>query len=493
MRVVVVSQWVALALGIIAGIVVSQGDTESFVAAATGGVYVLIVTALPLQVMRRTLVVEAVSLTGSLLTMTSVTLTGGVSSPYLLLAIIPPVTATVLGGMRAGAATGTLSATLLVAVSLSDPDSALIPAVVTGALFLVVVLTVGQIRKLLHDIEQRAQALEESSEEATRKLDQLSSTNELLTRLAALATENTGPITVGRAALETITSMIPESAGTAILTTPTGAVVIAQHGDGIDRPVRTRLPLRVGDRDVGAIILASNAVLSEQQRHRLEDVIEPVALSFANLLLLQQIASTAVEEERSRLARELHDEIGPTLASLGLALDTAALQTGEPDLAVHLGQLRNSVSHLVEDVRTTVADLRTERRGSLSTRLHEALIDLPPPPTIHIKLDERRPPRPSMVDDLAAIVIEAARNAHRHSGSSTVRIHGWVDFERGRVVVEDRGSGFDLGKDHPGHFGLTGMRERADRIDAALGVVSNDNGTTIALEWGTDDSGLDRR
>jgi signal transduction histidine kinase len=484
MRVVIVSQWVALALGIVAGIVVSQGSSESFIAAATAGIYVLVMTAVPLHVLRRPLVVEGTSLTGSLLTMTAVTLTGGLSSPYLLLAIIPPVSATVLGGMRAGAATGTLSAALLVAVSLSNPTTGLVPAIATGALFLVVVLTVGQIRKLLHDIETKARALEEHTEEADRRLEELSSANELLTRLAALATENSGPIGIGRAALETITSMIPGSAGTAILTTPRGPVVIAQHGDGADHPVRTRFPLHVGEREVGAIVLASDDVLRETERASLTSVIEPVALSFANLLLLQQIAGTAVAEERSRLARELHDEIGPTLASLGLSLDTAVLQAGEPDLASHLGQLRASVTHLVDDVRATVADLRIERRGTLANRLRESILHLPPPPSVDVVIDERRPPRPSMMDDLSAIVIEAVRNAHRHSGSVTVRVYGWVDYERGRVVVEDRGRGFDPDAEHPGHFGLTGMRERANRINARLAIVPTERGTSVALEWG---------
>ena len=124
------------------------------------------------------------------------------------------------------------------------------------------------------------------------------------------------------------------------------------------------------------------------------------------------------------------------------------------------------------------------RRGSLATRVQEAIIELAPPPAIYVTLDERRPPRPSMIDELAAIVIEATRNAHRHSGSSTVRVHGWVDFERGRVVVEDRGSGFEVDAAYPGHFGLTGMRERAAKVSAALSVVSNSEGTTVAVEWG---------
>ena len=484
-RVIVASQWVALALGIIIGILLSEGSIESMAAAAAAGIYVLVTTGLPLTVLQRPLVAEAVSLGGSLLTMTAVALTGGVSSPYLLMSVIPPVLATVLAGMRVGIATAVLSASLLIAINISSPEDELVPAVGTGILFIVLVLTVGQIRRILRDIEQRAAQLEATSEASAREVGRLATTNELLTRLAGLASANTGPIAIGRAALETITAIIPGSASTALLTTSTGTLVIAQHGEWRDHPVRTRLPLRVHGREVGAIVLATDEVPTDAQRGALEDVIEPVALSFANLLLLQEIAQTAVEEERSRLARELHDEIGPTLASLGLALDTAALQAGERDIADHLDHLRSTVTELVDDVRATVADLRTDRSGSLSTRLHEAVLQLPNPPMIHVNVDERRPPRPSIMDDVAAVVVEAVRNAHRHSGSDRIRVYGWVDFERGRVVVEDRGSGFDVAEEFPGHFGLKGMHERAQRIGGELTVVSAETGTTVALEWGT--------
>lgn len=484
MRIVTVSQWLALSLGIIAAIVISGGTVEAYAAAATAGLYVLVMTAIPDGIVQRPLVLEAISLSGALLTMTSVALTGGVQSPYLLLSFIPAISATVLGGTRSGLATGLLSASLLVAISLTPPGEDLMTSIGVAALIVIVALTVGQIRRILEDIERRATRLEEDSVETTRRLEELASTNDLLTRLAALTSENTGPISVGRTALETITAMIPGSAGSALLTSDEGSVVIAQHGNMRAAAVRTRIPLMVQDREVGAILLASDDVLTDEQSAALDNVLKPLALSFANLLLLQQIARTAVKEERSRLARELHDEIGPTLASLGLALDTAALQAGEHGLADHLGQLRSSVSSLVDDVRSTVADLRTSTRGSLTNRLNETIHQLDPPPTIDIGVDERRPPRPSIVDDVAAIVIEAVRNAHAHSGSDRVRVHGWVDYERGRVVVEDRGQGFEVTSDHPGHYGLLGMQERAQRIDARLLVTSDQRGTTVALEWG---------
>ena len=62
LRVLTVSQWIALTLGILAGIVTTGGALQSYIAAAAGGVYVLTTTALPASAITRPLVLEAVSL-----------------------------------------------------------------------------------------------------------------------------------------------------------------------------------------------------------------------------------------------------------------------------------------------------------------------------------------------------------------------------------------------------------------------------------------------
>jgi signal transduction histidine kinase len=101
-----------------------------------------------------------------------------------------------------------------------------------------------------------------------------------------------------------------------------------------------------------------------------------------------------------------------------------------------------------------------------------------------IEIDERRPPRPSLLPEIAGILGEAVRNAHQHADATRVRVHGWVNFDRGRLVVEDDGSGFDPAAPYPGHFGLLGMRERAQRVGGRLSIVRLERGTSISLEWG---------
>jgi two-component system, NarL family, sensor histidine kinase DegS len=198
-------------------------------------------------------------------------------------------------------------------------------------------------------------------------------------------------------------------------------------------------------------------------------IIHPVSMAFANLQLLQDIVGSAVAEERVRLAREMHDEIGPSLASLGLALDMTAMQQAEhPELAADLQVLRSNVTKLVEDVRASVADLRNAPGPTLTARILQATSSLDGDPPVIIDLEERRPPRPAQIGDLTSIIAEAARNAYLHSQASKVVISGQIDRSFGTCSVVDDGVGFDPDHEPEGHYGLVGMRERAAKIGATI-------------------------
>jgi signal transduction histidine kinase len=183
----------------------------------------------------------------------------------------------------------------------------------------------------------------------------------------------------------------------------------------------------------------------------------------------------------------MHDEIGPSLASLGLALDMAAIQQShQPEVAADLQILRSNVTKLVEDVRASVADLRNDPGPTLTARILQSTAPMEGRPPIVVDIDERRPPRPAQIGELTSIITEAARNAHRHSGASRVVISGQVDRAFGSCSVVDDGVGFDPTREPEGHYGLIGMRERASKIGAVLKVESKPGvGTAITVEWGT--------
>jgi signal transduction histidine kinase len=231
-------------------------------------------------------------------------------------------------------------------------------------------------------------------------------------------------------------------------------------------------------------MLATPRALSQTEIDGIEQSMRPLALAFSNVRLLEMIAQKAISEERVRIARELHDELGPSLASLGLGIDLAMVQnTPDQPLTDQLNQLRRSVSFLVDDIRKTVADLRSEPEPSLSTALNEQLTKLSPDPEVELDIDERRPPRPSISQELTAIVSEAIRNASRHADAKTIKVSGVVDFDRGWLSIADDGRGFDQARLPEGHFGLVGMQERAAKIGGRLDLETGPRGTVISIEW----------
>jgi signal transduction histidine kinase len=234
------------------------------------------------------------------------------------------------------------------------------------------------------------------------------------------------------------------------------------------------------------VVLARGEPFQNEEVRDVEETLKPVALSFANILLLQDIARRAIQEERTRLARELHDEIGPSLASLGLSLDMAVLQSpGNPELAGHLTGLRTNVTNLVEEVRDTVAGLREAQPISLHEQAVTLCAEEPDQlPKVTTALREHRPPPVDIGAEVTSIMSEAVRNARRHAGAHMVTIGGYVNHDSGEVSVTDDGAGFDIKRNFKGHYGLIGMRERAERIGARFDVRSSPVGTTVTVRWG---------
>ena len=164
----------------------------------------------------------------------------------------------------------------------------------------------------------------------------------------------------------------------------------------------------------------------------IDETLRPATLAFDNIALLRSIAGKAVQEERTRLSRELHDEVGPALASLGLGIDMAIfMPDATPEIARQLESIRRGITSLTEDVRRTVADLRHEPVQSVIEHANrlvaEAGVD---GPSMLIDIDERRTPRGEVTTQLAAIMAEAVRNALEHANARTIKIGGEVNRHR---------------------------------------------------------------
>lgn len=486
-RTVVVGQWVALAVGITSSLVSTRDSVATYIAVGIASVYVIASTLLPEKYFRLRFGVETISLSGAILVLVALTLTGGVDSPYLLLSMGPPVFATLYGGIRAGLTTGTLSGALLALIALAQNQS-MIDTAPPMALYLVFVLLVVVIRRLLEDIHLHASNLADEKEYATFRLERLQETHQALVKLSEdLSSGRLNATEVGADTLDTILERFPGSAGKLAIQGESGLVVLAARGIPDEDGHVYELPLSTSDTRVGQLELTTSNPMSPGQLAEIAAILHPVSVAFANLQLLQDIVGSAVAEERTRLARELHDEIGPSLASLGLALDmTAMQQAGNPEMAADLQVLRSNVTKLVEDVRASVADLRNEPGPTFTARILDFTSSFEGTPQMVVDLEERRPPRPALMNDLTSIITEAARNAHEHSQASKVVVSGQIDRSFGSCSVVDDGVGFDPEHEPDGHYGLLGMRERAARIGATIKFESKPGvGTAVTVEWGS--------
>lgn len=477
----------ALTVGIVSSLVTSGGSGISLGALAISGGYVVATTLLPESRFRVRFGGEAISLTGAIVVLVAMTMTGGPNSPYLLLSMGPPIFATLYGGFRSGLMTGALSGALLSLVTLAN-DEPFIDAAPAIALYLVFVLLVGVIRKLLEDIHNQATTLAHEKESATQRLARLEEIHNGLLKLSEdVSTGRLNAVEVGADTLDTILERFPGSAGRLAVTNEDGPVVLAARGIPDEDGHVYDLPLSTSDHDVGHLELTTSEPMSPGQLAEVAAIIHPVSVAFANVQLLQDIVGSAVAEERTRLAREMHDEIGPSLASLGLALDMTAMQQADrPDVAADLQVLRSNVTKLVEDVRASVADLRNAPGPTLTARILHATSALEGHPPLVVDINERRPPRSAQIGDLTSIIAEAARNAHRHSDATKIVVSGQVDRTFGSCSVVDDGTGFDPAHEPEGHYGLTGMRERAAKIGATIKFDSKPGvGTAVTVEWGS--------
>lgn len=204
---------------------------------------------------------------------------------------------------------------------------------------------------------------------------------------------------------------------------------------------------------------------------------------------------SAQEEERRRLARELHDETAQRLAALSIALDRArdGLDPSNPALARIL-EAKENVSRLLADTRRLILGLRPTVLDDLGlipairwyceTYLAAQGIE------VTITADKAPPRLPSHIEvALFRIVQEAVNNIARHSGAGHAGVEINFSDEVVRVVVSDDGKGFDAaGLLDPAakageSVGLLGMQERVNLLGGRLDIRSTAGaGTAITVE-----------
>jgi signal transduction histidine kinase/ligand-binding sensor domain-containing protein len=195
--------------------------------------------------------------------------------------------------------------------------------------------------------------------------------------------------------------------------------------------------------------------------------------------------------ERIRIARELHDTVLQGLASASLQLEVADRQIGSDMTAKPLVQrISRLLRQLIDESRHTVRGLRLQHseEESLERALTQISNDLAAPRKVKYQVIVEGTPRslrPLVREELFRIGGEALANAFRHAGASAVETVLEYGRDHFRLLVRDDGQGIDpevLRAGREGHFGLSGLRERASKIGAHLKVrTAAGAGTEIDL------------
>jgi len=202
------------------------------------------------------------------------------------------------------------------------------------------------------------------------------------------------------------------------------------------------------------------------------------ALSMVSRRLIE-----AQEKDRTRLARELHDDITPRLALVAMCLDR--LQQG-PAAAGHeeeIGSASRQIGDLIRDMQALSNHLHSSKLDLLGlTRAAAGLCaevsDLHGV-TIHFHAEnvaERLPQELSLC--LFRVLQEALQNAIKHSGAPEIQVSLRSEAHEIELAVVDAGAGFDRGATRTRGLGLTSMAERLKLVDGELSITSKPGGGT---------------
>jgi PAS domain S-box-containing protein len=206
-------------------------------------------------------------------------------------------------------------------------------------------------------------------------------------------------------------------------------------------------------------------------------------------LIAQQVKAKTALEERSRLARDLHDAVSQTLFSASLIADVLprVWEKNAEDGRRKLEEVRQLTRGALAEMRTLLFELRPAaladaELGELLRQLSESLMGRARiPATLEIERSCQIP-----VDVKVAfyrIAQEALNNIARHSRASRAQLT--LHCGPGVTLhIIDNGSGFDISREPTGSFGLGNMAERAKQIGALLEIRSKINeGTEISVNW----------
>jgi len=225
--------------------------------------------------------------------------------------------------------------------------------------------------------------------------------------------------------------------------------------------------------------------LSEQKRaeEKLRKSLDVLRRTMEDRRKLLLRLEDAQEEERRRIAADIHDDSIQVMSAADIRAQSLARQITDPALRTEADELRETIRAAVERLRHLLFELRPpalDREGLVSA-LRAYASDVEPVPEIIDRLRSEPPPDIRVI--LFRIAQEAIANARKHAGADAISVSLATEDGGVRVLVTDDGQGFDIAVlDAPqqGHIGLPTMVERAELAGGRCRIESlPGRGTTV--------------
>jgi len=196
----------------------------------------------------------------------------------------------------------------------------------------------------------------------------------------------------------------------------------------------------------------------------------------------------AVVEERSRMAREIHDTLAQSFAGIALQIETAlhSLRSGRENASLTMALRMARQSR--REAHRSIAALRTLHTDeSLENMLWKVLRQQVVESQTELSVSSQGAPQRLPADaeqNVLRIAQEAVANAIQHAAATRISVSLIFEERRLTMQVEDNGCGFDISSapgSEEGHFGITGMRERAASLKSEFIIRSDAHGTRVSL------------
>lgn len=256
------------------------------------------------------------------------------------------------------------------------------------------------------------------------------------------------------------------------------------------------VPMIVNQEVVGVLSLRSPSgkrTFTESDTRVTSTMADLIAVAIQNARFFQQAQELAALEERTRLARELHDSVSQALYGIGLGAQTARRALDSDPQVV-----RESVEYVLTlaeaglaEMRALIFELRPEsleteglvvalaKQGASLQARHgvEVFLELAEEPTLPLSTKE----------SLYRVAREALHNIIKHAAATRIILRMQIlrtqnETSLLRLQVIDNGIGFEIDQEFPGHLGLHSMRERMRQLNGAIDIMSEPGkGTSLTV------------